>query len=77
MSFTYIKWGICESNFSELRFNIATANQDDHLRNHGFIRLPADWLVIGPGIRHEDQCNLRLCALSRLLGITQTKELII
>jgi len=29
--------------FARVVFNIATANRDDHLRNHGFIRTPAGW----------------------------------
>jgi serine/threonine-protein kinase HipA len=29
--------------FTRLVFNVATANRDDHLRNHGFIRLPDGW----------------------------------
>ena len=29
--------------FTRVAFNVATANRDDHLRNHGFIRSPAGW----------------------------------
>jgi serine/threonine-protein kinase HipA len=29
--------------FTRVVFNVATANRDDHLRNHGFIRSPAGW----------------------------------
>jgi len=29
--------------FSRVVFNVATANRDDHLRNHGFMRLPDGW----------------------------------
>lgn len=29
--------------FTRIAFNVATANRDDHLRNHGFIRTPAGW----------------------------------
>jgi len=32
-----------EELFTRVVFNIATANRDDHLRNHGFIRNPAGW----------------------------------
>ncbi len=32
-----------EELFTRVVFNIATANRDDHLRNHGFIRTPAGW----------------------------------
>ncbi len=29
--------------FNRVVFNVATANRDDHLRNHGFIRTPSGW----------------------------------
>ena len=29
--------------YTRVVFNVATANRDDHLRNHGFIRSPAGW----------------------------------
>ena len=29
--------------FTRVAFNVATANRDDHLRNHGFIRTPEGW----------------------------------
>ena len=29
--------------FTRVAFNVATANRDDHLRNHGFLRGPAGW----------------------------------
>jgi serine/threonine-protein kinase HipA len=29
--------------FTRVAFNVATANRDDHLRNHGFLRSPAGW----------------------------------
>lgn len=29
--------------FTRIVFNVATANRDDHLRNHGFMRTPAGW----------------------------------
>jgi len=29
--------------FTRIVFNVATANRDDHLRNHGFIRRPSGW----------------------------------
>ena len=32
-----------EELFRRVVFNVATANRDDHLRNHGFIRSPAGW----------------------------------
>ncbi len=43
-------WGEPESIAEDLKelflrvvFNVVTANRDDHLRNHGFIRLPGGW----------------------------------
>ncbi|WP_243372626.1 type II toxin-antitoxin system HipA family toxin [Geotalea sp. SG265] len=32
-----------EELFTRVAFNVATANRDDHLRNHGFVRTPAGW----------------------------------
>lgn len=32
-----------EELFTRVVFNVATANRDDHLRNHGFMRSPAGW----------------------------------
>jgi len=32
-----------EELFTRVVFNVATANRDDHLRNHGFIRSPEGW----------------------------------
>lgn len=32
-----------EELFTRVAFNVATANRDDHLRNHGFIRSPEGW----------------------------------
>jgi serine/threonine-protein kinase HipA len=32
-----------EELFKRVVFNVATANRDDHLRNHGFIRSPSGW----------------------------------
>jgi serine/threonine-protein kinase HipA len=32
-----------EELFTRVVFNVATANRDDHLRNHGFMRNPAGW----------------------------------
>ncbi len=34
-----------EELFIRVVFNIATANRDDHLRNHGFIRTPSGWRI--------------------------------
>jgi len=35
--------GDLEELFTRVAFNVATANRDDHLRNHGFLRSPAGW----------------------------------
>lgn len=32
-----------EELFTRVVFNVASANRDDHLRNHGFLRSPAGW----------------------------------
>lgn len=32
-----------EELFTRVVFNVTTANRDDHLRNHGFLRIPAGW----------------------------------
>jgi serine/threonine-protein kinase HipA len=32
-----------EELFTRIVFNVAMANRDDHLRNHGFLRSPAGW----------------------------------
>ena len=51
--------GDLEELFTRVVFNIATANRDDHLRNHGFIRSPAGWHLapafdINPSFRKEE-----------------------
>ncbi len=45
--------------FIRVVFNIATANRDDHLRNHGFIRTPAGWKLapafdMNPSFKKEE-----------------------
>ncbi|MEA3543768.1 MAG: HipA domain-containing protein, partial [Thermodesulfobacteriota bacterium] len=40
-------------------FNVATANRDDHLRNHGFLRSPAGWRLapafdMNPSFKKEE-----------------------
>jgi serine/threonine-protein kinase HipA len=45
--------------FTRVVFNVATANRDDHLRNHGFIRSPAGWRLapafdMNPSFRKEE-----------------------
>ena len=45
--------------FTRVAFNVATANRDDHLRNHGFIRSPAGWRLapafdMNPSFRKDE-----------------------
>ncbi|CAN5873090.1 type II toxin-antitoxin system HipA family toxin [soil metagenome] len=45
--------------FLRVAFNIAMANRDDHLRNHGFIRTPTGWRLakaydMNPSIKKEE-----------------------
>jgi len=48
-----------EELFTRVAFNVATANRDDHLRNHGFIRSTAGWRLapafdINPSFRKDE-----------------------
>lgn len=48
-----------EELFIRVVFNVATANRDDHLRNHGFIRSPAGWRLapafdMNPSFRKDE-----------------------
>ena len=48
-----------EELFTRVAFNVATANRDDHLRNHGFIRSPAGWRLapafdMNPSFRNDE-----------------------
>ncbi|MEI7706842.1 MAG: type II toxin-antitoxin system HipA family toxin [Chlorobium sp.] len=48
-----------EELFTRVVFNIATANRDDHLRNHGFIRTPSGWRLapafdMNPSFKKEE-----------------------
>lgn len=48
-----------EELFTRVVFNVATANRDDHLRNHGFIRSPAGWRLapafdMNPSFKKDD-----------------------
>lgn len=48
-----------EELFTRVVFNIATANRDDHLRNHGFLRSPAGWRLapafdMNPSFKKEE-----------------------
>ena len=45
--------------FTRVVFNVATANRDDHLRNHGFIRKPSGWMLspafdMNPSFKKEE-----------------------
>lgn len=45
--------------FTRVAFNVATANRDDHLRNHGFIRTPSGWRLapafdMNPSFRKDE-----------------------
>ena len=45
--------------FTRVVFNVATANRDDHLRNHGFIRNPSGWMLspafdMNPSFKKEE-----------------------
>jgi serine/threonine-protein kinase HipA len=45
--------------FTRVVFNVATANRDDHLRNHGFLRSPAGWRLapafdMNPSFKKEE-----------------------
>jgi serine/threonine-protein kinase HipA len=39
-----VKQGL-EQLFRRVAFNVATANRDDHLRNHGFLLRPEGWVI--------------------------------
>lgn len=48
-----------EELFTRVVFNVATANRDDHLRNHGFLRSPAGWRLapafdMNPSFKKEE-----------------------
>ncbi len=48
-----------EELFTRVIFNVAMANRDDHLRNHGFLRSPAGWRLapafdMNPSFRKEE-----------------------
>jgi serine/threonine-protein kinase HipA len=45
--------------FTRVVFNVMTANRDDHLRNHGFIRRPSGWQLapafdMNPSVKKEE-----------------------
>jgi serine/threonine-protein kinase HipA len=48
-----------EELFTRVVFNVAIANRDDHLRNHGFIRSPSGWRLasafdMNPSFRKDE-----------------------
>jgi len=48
-----------EELFTRVVFNVSTANRDDHLRNHGFMRSPAGWTLapaydMNPSFKKEE-----------------------
>ncbi len=48
-----------EELFTRVVFNVATANRDDHLRNHGFMRSPEGWRLapafdMNPSFKKEE-----------------------
>lgn len=58
-----------EELFTRVVFNVATANRDDHLRNHGFMRSPAGWTLapaydMNPSFKKEEHA-LSLDAYNR------------
>lgn len=65
----------CEELFARMVFNIFVSNDDDHLRNHAFVRDPrsAGWMlsplydvVPRPGIAFERQLHLEIGAQGKL-----------
>lgn len=65
----------CEELFARMVFNIFVSNDDDHLRNHGFVRAPhlAGWVlsplydvVPRPGIAYERMLHLEVGAQGKL-----------
>lgn len=64
-----------EELFGRMIFNIFVSNDDDHLRNHGFVRDPrlAGWrlsplydVVPRPGVAHERQLHLQVGSQGKL-----------
>lgn len=58
-----------EELFTRVVFNVTTANRDDHLRNHGFMRSPAGWTLspaydMNPSFKKEEHA-LSLDAYNR------------
>ena len=53
--------------FRRVAFNIAVANRDDHLRNHGFMRTPSGWRI-SPAF----DMNPSVKKLEHVLGIDES-----
>jgi len=67
-----------EELFARVVFNVATANRDDHLRNHGFIRTPAGWRLapafdMNPSFK-KDEHTLALDLYTRQPDMTVVLE---
>ena len=67
-----------EELFTRVVFNVATANRDDHLRNHGFLRTPAGWRLapafdMNPSFK-KDEHALALDLYTRQPDITVVME---
>ncbi|MEW6712119.1 MAG: HipA domain-containing protein [Candidatus Riflebacteria bacterium] len=45
--------------FASVVFNVATANRDDHLRNHGFLRNPCGWRLAPAKRNPKNPCRNR------------------
>ena len=67
-----------EELFARMVFNIFVSNDDDHLRNHGFVRDPrlAGWtlsplydVVPRPGVAHDRMLHLEVGAQGRLASL--------
>ncbi|MDO8778709.1 MAG: HipA domain-containing protein [Burkholderiaceae bacterium] len=68
----------CEELFARMVFNIFVSNDDDHLRNHGFVRAPhlAGWVlsplydvVPRPGVAYERMLHLEVGAQGKLASL--------
>lgn len=68
----------CEELFARMVFNIFVSNDDDHLRNHAFVRDPrtGGWMlsplydvVPRPGVAYERQLHLEVGAQGKLASL--------
>lgn len=67
-----------EELFARMVFNIFVSNDDDHLRNHGFVRAPhlVGWVlsplydvVPRPGVAYERRLHLEVGAQGKLASL--------